>query len=99
MTLRNRCDTLSSPTTAGASLHCRHVIVTVPLLMLQRDCISFQPALPPAKLAAISRIKMSNAVKVGPSYCLCSSALALHTSSRCTRWTAPCPGLLTPCVG
>ena len=53
---------------AGAMLHCRHVIVTVPLLMLQRGCISFQPPLPPAKIGAISRIKMSNAVKVGLSH-------------------------------
>jgi hypothetical protein len=49
---------------AGDVVECRHVIVTVPLLALQHETIRFSPALPASKTGAISRVKMSNAVKV-----------------------------------
>ena len=38
--------------------------MTVPILALQNQFIAFKPALPRDKDAAISRIQMSNAVKV-----------------------------------
>lgn len=40
------------------------MIITVPILVLQTQSIQFHPALPRDKLSAISRIRMSNAVKV-----------------------------------
>ncbi len=49
---------------AGSVVQCRRVIVTVPIMMLQQERIIFSPPLPAEKTAAISRIKMSNAVKV-----------------------------------
>ncbi len=49
---------------AGQTLRARHVIITVPILALQNQSIAFNPALPRDKHAAISRIQMSNAVKV-----------------------------------
>ena len=48
----------------GKRLRCRHVLVTVPITILQRQDILFKPPLPSAKMAAIERIKMGNAVKV-----------------------------------
>lgn len=50
---------------AGATLACRKVIITVPLAVLQRGKIQFNPALPADKTAAIERIRMGNAAKVG----------------------------------
>ncbi|EIE19221.1 amine oxidase [Coccomyxa subellipsoidea C-169] len=49
---------------SGSVVQCRRVIVTVPIMMLQQERIIFSPPLPAEKTAAISRIKMSNAVKV-----------------------------------
>ncbi len=49
---------------AGSVVECRHVIVTVPILMLQQERIRFSPPLPADKTGAISRVKMSNAMKV-----------------------------------
>lgn len=40
------------------------MIVTVPILMLQQERIQFSPPLPAEKRGAISRVKMSNAMKV-----------------------------------
>lgn len=45
-------------------IRCRHVVVTVPITVLQRDDITFLPPLPPLKQQAIQRVKMSNAIKV-----------------------------------
>jgi monoamine oxidase len=42
----------------------RKVIITVPLKVLQSSLITFHPSLPPAKLGAVQRLKMGNAVKV-----------------------------------
>ena len=46
-------------------VRCRHVIVTCPLAVLQRGDMAFHPPLPAPKLAALNRVKMSNAIKVG----------------------------------
>lgn len=40
------------------------MIVAVPILMLQQERIHFSPPLPAEKRGAISRVKMSNAMKV-----------------------------------
>jgi len=48
----------------GRKIRCLHVVVSVPILILQREDILFKPPLPPAKLGAIGRLRMSNAVKV-----------------------------------
>ena len=45
-------------------MRCRHAIVTCPLAVLQRGDVAFHPPLPAAKLAALDRVKMSNAIKV-----------------------------------
>ena len=50
----------------GRKIRCLHVVVSVPLLVLQREDILFKPPLPEAKLGAMSRLKMSNAVKASP---------------------------------
>lgn len=49
---------------ADQVVKCRHVIITVPILALQKQTICFSPALPSQKMDAIARVKMSNAVKV-----------------------------------
>ena len=46
-------------------VRCRHVVVTCPLAVLQRGDVAFRPPLPAPKLAALDRVKMSNAIKVG----------------------------------
>lgn len=74
--------TLTGP--SGQKLRCRHLVLTVPLLILQRNYITFQPPLPPQKLGAISRVKMSNAVKV-------SSCLPLLSPSRFGIHDLHCP--------
>lgn len=51
----------------GRQIRCGKVIITVPILALQRDDILFKPPLPPEKRSAIERIQMSNAVKVSTS--------------------------------
>ena len=56
------------------------MIITVPILVLQTLSIQFQPALPRDKLSAISRVRMSNAVKVSPLHVLLSTSLP-HCSS------------------
>jgi hypothetical protein len=48
----------------GARIAARKVVVTAPLKVLQSGRIHFQPPLPPAKQAAIQRLRMGNAVKV-----------------------------------
>lgn len=48
----------------GRQIRCKKVVVTVPILSLQRGDILFKPPLPPEKVSAIERIQMSNAVKV-----------------------------------
>ena len=48
----------------GQRVHCRAVVVTVPLAQLQAGALVFSPTLPAAKRGALARLKMSNAVKV-----------------------------------
>lgn len=48
----------------GAVIRCRHVIVTVPLTVLQAGGLAFSPSLPSVKQAALSRIRMGSAVKI-----------------------------------
>ena len=75
----------------GATLHgpngrrkdCRKVLVTASLAVLQRGGIAFQPQMPQAKRAALGRLKMSNAIKVG-----CGGDLPL------TRFQQPCMTML-----
>ena len=50
----------------GRKMRCKHVIITVPVTVLQREDILFMPPLPQYKRAAIQRVKMSNAIKVSP---------------------------------
>ena len=45
-------------------IRCKHVLVTVPITVLQREDITFVPPLPQLKQQAIQRVKMSNAIKV-----------------------------------
>ena len=45
-------------------IRCKHVLVTVPISVLQREDITFAPPLPQLKRQAIQRVKMSNAIKV-----------------------------------
>ena len=45
-------------------LRCRYAVVTCALAVLQRGDVAFHPPLPAAKLAALDRVKMSNAIKV-----------------------------------
>lgn len=47
----------------GQRVHCRAVVVTVPLAQLQAGALAFSPPLPAAKRGALARLKMSNAVK------------------------------------
>eukprot|EP00891_Asterochloris_glomerata_P008389 jgi/Astpho2/8389/e_gw1.00122.39.1_t len=54
--------TLQGP--PGRQVRCRHVVVTCPLAVLQRGDVAFRPPLPAPKLAALDRVKMSNAIKV-----------------------------------
>ena len=55
----------------GHRMLARKVIITVPLKVLQSSLITFQPSLPPAKMGAVQRLKMGNAVKVRYLVCLC----------------------------
>ncbi|KAL0045848.1 hypothetical protein WJX82_006614 [Trebouxia sp. C0006] len=48
----------------GRQIRCKHVLVTVPITVLQREDITFVPPLPQLKQQAIQRVKMSNAIKV-----------------------------------
>ncbi|DBA73197.1 TPA: hypothetical protein ACH3X1_011273 [Trebouxia sp. C0004] len=48
----------------GRQIRCKHVLVTVPITVLQREEITFVPPLPQLKQQAIQRVKMSNAIKV-----------------------------------
>ena len=48
----------------GTRLHARHVLVTVPLAILKRGDIVFEPPLSKRKQAALQRLQMSTAVKV-----------------------------------
>lgn len=48
----------------GRVMHARHVIVTIPLALLKQGAVEFQPALPPAKQAAIAALDMLNGAKV-----------------------------------
>jgi monoamine oxidase len=48
----------------GAEFIARNVIVTIPLALLQRECIAFEPALSPAKRTAIHALEMGSACKV-----------------------------------
>ena len=56
----------------GATLHgphgkrkrCRKVLVTASLAVLQAGIIAFEPPLPQAKAGALSRLRMTNAIKV-----------------------------------
>lgn len=48
----------------GRKLRCSKVVITVPITGLKEGGMLFKPPLPPWKTSAISRIKMSNAVKV-----------------------------------
>lgn len=48
----------------GRQIRCQHVLVTVPITVLQREDITFSPPLPQLKQQAIQRVKMSNAIKV-----------------------------------
>ena len=48
----------------GATLHARRVVVAVPLAVLQAGAISFDPPPPPAKRAALGRVRVGGAVKV-----------------------------------
>lgn len=50
--------------TNGEVFVCEHVVVTVPITILQAGEIAFDPPLPSAKAEAIQRLKMSNALKV-----------------------------------
>ena len=52
----------------GRQISCEYVILAVPLRILQRGDILFQPQLPVWKQKAIQRLKMSNAVKVRPEW-------------------------------
>ena len=49
---------------AFRQIRCQHVVVTVPITVLQREDITFSPPLPQLKQQAIQRVKMSNAIKV-----------------------------------
>ncbi|KAK9820697.1 hypothetical protein WJX74_008336 [Apatococcus lobatus] len=46
------------------SILCRHLILAVPHAILKAGSIHFSPPLPAAKLAAMGRVKVSNAIKV-----------------------------------
>lgn len=59
-------------------IRCRHVVVTVPITVLQREDITFSPPLPQLKQQAIQRVKMSNAIKV-----LCTVAGVASTVQSC----------------
>lgn len=48
----------------GRQLHAKHVVVTVPLAILQAGVIAFEPPLPAEKRAAIDRIDMHGGLKV-----------------------------------
>ncbi|GLC55793.1 hypothetical protein PLESTB_001029400 [Pleodorina starrii] len=48
----------------GRVVRCRAALVTVPVSILQQGSIAFSPPLPAAKAAAISRVRMGNAIKV-----------------------------------
>lgn len=48
----------------GRRKRCKKVLVTASLAVLQSDIIAFQPRLPAAKRGALSRLRMSNAIKV-----------------------------------
>ncbi|KAG2437442.1 hypothetical protein HXX76_006092 [Chlamydomonas incerta] len=48
----------------GRVVRCKACLVTVALPVLQKGMIAFNPSLPAPKAAAISRIRMGNAVKV-----------------------------------
>ncbi|KXZ54086.1 hypothetical protein GPECTOR_5g191 [Gonium pectorale] len=52
----------------GRVVRCRAALVTVPVSILQRGAIAFAPPLPPAKAAAIQRVRMGNAVKIVMSF-------------------------------
>lgn len=52
----------------GRVVRCKACLVTVALPVLQKGMIAFNPSLPAPKAAAISRIRMGNAVKVGPGW-------------------------------
>jgi hypothetical protein len=49
----------------GLRLGARKVVITASLAVLQQGRISFSPALPEPKVAAIKRLRFGNAAKVG----------------------------------
>ncbi|KAK9856419.1 hypothetical protein WJX84_007168 [Apatococcus fuscideae] len=49
---------------SGLRIRCRHLILAVPHAILKAGSIHFSPPLPAAKLAAMGRVKVSNAIKV-----------------------------------
>ncbi|PNH04269.1 putative polyamine oxidase 4 [Tetrabaena socialis] len=72
----------------GRVVRCRAVVVTVALPILQQNLITFSPPLPPAKTAALSRLRMGNVVK-----------LLLSFSSRFwpeDMYDVLCPGAFVP---
>ena len=76
----------------GTRLHARHVLVTVPLAILKRGDIAFEPPLPERKQAALQRLQMSTAVKVTHSGLMISHTLAWEQASGkvCrSSWSSP----------
>lgn len=64
----------------GERLRCRHLVLTLPLAILQRGDVLFRPPLPEHKLGALSRIKMSNAVKVVAAHNISRTACTLEAA-------------------
>lgn len=55
------CVALTGP---AGTLRARRVIITIPLALLQRNRVAFDPPLPPAKAAAIARLRVGAAIKL-----------------------------------
>ena len=51
---------------SGLRIRCRHLILALPHAILKAGSVHFRPPLPAGKVAAMGRVKVSNAIKVKP---------------------------------
>jgi monoamine oxidase len=82
-------------TTAGEVFEADHVVVTVPLSLLQRGCVRFNPPLPAEKQGAIETLKVGPAIKMFYRFdtpILPPGIMALYSPHNPPMWWTPSGG-------
>lgn len=82
-------------TASGEVFEADHVVVSVPLSLLQRGCVRFDPALPPDKQAAIETLKVGPAIKLFYRFdtpVLPPGIMALYSPHNPPMWWTPSGG-------